>query len=80
VLFPPFSACAPRIETTAEASARLFDLADTPQAMLDLNESLIAKTIYPVGFYKTKAKTIREICKVLLEKYGEESRTIWMNC
>ncbi len=56
-------------ETTAEASARLFDLADTPQAMLDLNESLIAKTIYPVGFYKTKAKTIREICKVLLEKY-----------
>ncbi len=56
-------------ETTAEASARLFALADAPQAMLNLSEAQIAKAIYPVGFYKTKAKTIRETCKVLLEKY-----------
>lgn len=56
-------------ETTAAASGRLFALADTPEATLKLTSARIAKTIFPVGFYKTKAGTIREICKVLLEKY-----------
>jgi len=56
--------------TTAEASARLFALADTPAAMLRLPERTIAEAIYPVGFYRTKARAIRAICRQLLARYG----------
>ena len=56
--------------TTAQASQRLFALADSPQSMLKLTAKKIEKTIYPVGFYRTKAKVIREICAVLLRDYG----------
>lgn len=55
--------------TTAQASRRLFALADSPQAMLKLTTPKIAGLIYPVGFYRTKAKAIREICRVLMRDY-----------
>jgi len=57
-------------ETTAQAAKRLFQLADSPSAMLGLSEEIIARTIYPVGFYRTKAKNILGICHTLVEKYG----------
>ena len=57
-------------KVTAEASNRLFKLADNPQKMLGLSIKNIEKAIYPVGFYKTKAKRIKEICKALLDDYG----------
>ncbi|WP_456381579.1 endonuclease III domain-containing protein [Persephonella sp.] len=57
-------------EVTAEASERLFKLADNPYDMLRLSEDEIAKAIYPAGFYRNKAKTIREISRILVEKYG----------
>ncbi|MFN3661018.1 MAG: endonuclease III domain-containing protein, partial [Brevinematales bacterium] len=56
-------------ETTREATKRLFAKANTPEDMLILSEEEIAHLIYPVGFYKTKAKRIREISKILLERY-----------
>ncbi len=56
--------------TTAAASARLFALAGTPAAMLDLSEDAIAQAIYPAGFYRTKARTIRDICAALLADFG----------
>ena len=56
--------------TTAAASRRLFALARTPPAMLKLSEAAIAQAIYPVGFYKTKAATIRGICRRLIEEFG----------
>jgi endonuclease-3 len=57
-------------KVTAEASNRLFKLADNPEKMLGLSIKNIEKAIYPVGFYKTKAKRIKEICRVLLDDYG----------
>lgn len=57
-------------ETTAKASKQLFDLADTPQKMVTLKTKQIEKAIYPVGFYRVKARRIKEICKTLLEKYS----------
>jgi endonuclease-3 len=48
----------------------LFALADTPQAMLKLTTQKIAKLIYPVGFYKTKAKVIRDVCWVMMRDYS----------
>jgi len=55
--------------TTAGASHRLFALADTPQSTLKLTTQKIAKLIYPVGFYRTKAKVIRDICETLIRDY-----------
>ena len=56
--------------TTAQASRRLFALADTPAKMLTLPTKKIEKVIYPVGFYRTKARNIRDICRALVEKYS----------
>jgi endonuclease III len=55
--------------TTAKASHRLFAVADSPQAMAKLTAKKIAKLIYPVGFYKTKARQIIEICRTIIDRY-----------
>lgn len=57
-------------KTTREASARLFALAHQPATMLTLPIRKIERTIYPVGFYRTKAKSIHAICRRLLDVYG----------
>lgn len=57
-------------KTTDAASARLFRLARTPRAMIRLPRRLIERTIYPVGFYRTKAKNIVAMCRILEEKHG----------
>ncbi|HEU4500783.1 MAG TPA: endonuclease III, partial [Nitrospira sp.] len=57
-------------KTTSEASARLFALAYTPGRLLNLPRRTIERTIYPVGFYRTKAKAIHAICRRLLDEYG----------
>jgi len=56
--------------TTAEASQRLFKLADTPTLMLKLPLKQVERAIFPVGFYKTKAKQIFSICQSLLDNFG----------
>src|SRR5215469_3352511 len=56
-------------ETTAVASARLFARAATPAAMLALSARTLARLIYPVGFYRTKARVIRGICRDLIDKF-----------
>ena len=57
-------------QTTAEASQQLFQLADTPETMQTLSIKTIEKAIYPVGFYKDKAKQILAICQSLLRDFG----------
>ena len=56
-------------ETTLPASMRLFAKAKTPQEMLKLNVEEIEKLIYPVGFYRTKARTILGICRDLIDRF-----------
>ena len=56
--------------TTLPASERLFKRAHTPQKMLTLTPSQIEKLIYPVGFYKIKARTILGICRDLIDQFG----------
>ena len=59
-------------DVTAAASKRLFKLADSTEKMLKLSQQKIQKTIYPVGFYATKARTIRNIAEVLIDKYNSK--------
>jgi len=54
---------------TAEASARLFARARTPRAMAKLAEKEIERLIYPVSFYRNKAKHVRETCRLLVERF-----------
>ena len=56
--------------TTAGASYRLFELASTADEMRRLDVKKIERAIYPVGFYRTKAKNIKTICRDLIEKYN----------
>jgi endonuclease-3 len=55
--------------TTAAASSRLFARAHTPEAMLALSLKTLERLIYPVGFYRTKARVIRGISRDLIEKF-----------
>jgi endonuclease-3 len=55
---------------TAVATRRLFARARTPRGMLRLAEPEIAALIRPAGFYQTKARTIRAICRQLIERHG----------
>lgn len=57
-------------EVTRPASYRLFRLADSPKKMAGLSLKKIGKAIYPAGFYLTKAKRIKEISKIILDKYN----------
>ena len=57
-------------ETTAEASARLFQEASTPRAVLELGEKRVRELIYPVGFYRVKAENIIGICEKLIEEHN----------
>jgi len=53
-------------KTTIEACEKLFKVADTPQKMLWLSATRIQKLIYPVGFYRNKAKVILGISKTII--------------
>jgi endonuclease-3 len=55
--------------TTGPAAGRLFAVADTPSAMLRLSPRAIERLIYPVGFYRTKARVILGLCRDLLERF-----------
>ncbi len=57
-------------DVTAAASRRLFALATTPEEMHALTPGQIIEAIYPVGFHKTKARNILNICRDLLERYA----------
>lgn len=59
-------------EVTEEASIRLLRTYDTPQKLIDLPEETIQELIYPVGFYKTKAKRIKELSQTLIKSYNGE--------
>lgn len=56
--------------TTAAASERLFKKAPTPRRMAALTVQDIAKLIYPVSFYRTKAKHVKQTCQLLLERFA----------
>jgi endonuclease III len=56
--------------TTHAASTRLFRRARTPRAMAALPVSEIERLIYPVGFYKTKARHVQACCEMLVSRFG----------
>ena len=57
-------------ETTAKAAARLFAKAPDLGALAKLGEEAIAKRIYPVGFYRTKARHLAQLPGALAARFG----------
>lgn len=55
--------------TTYPATMKMLQLAKNPQEMMNVDEEELAETIYPVGFYKNKAKQIIALSKKLVEEY-----------
>ena len=59
-------------ETTTAASLRLFERAKKTQELRKLTEKEIEKLIFPVGFYRTKAKHLKQLPAVLEKEFGGE--------
>ncbi|MBW2995583.1 endonuclease III [Candidatus Woesearchaeota archaeon] len=57
-------------EVTYPRARALFKKADTPRKMLKLSVKEIEKLIYPVGFYRVKARRIKEVSRYLIEKHN----------
>lgn len=57
-------------DTVAEVTPHLFAMADTPQAMLRLPPEQIEETIFPVGFYRNKTRSILQVCRILVEEHS----------
>ena len=55
-----------------KATAKLFEVADTPQKMLDLGEEGLIPYIASIGLYRTKAKNVIAAAKILIEQHGGE--------
>jgi endonuclease-3 len=54
------------------ATAKLFGVADTPEAMLALGEEGLKQHIRSIGLFNSKAKNILETCRLLIERHGGE--------
>ena len=59
-------------EVTLEASKRLFAIAPNIKILSELDTKMLEKTIYPVGFYKTKAKHLHLLAEKLLKEFNED--------
>jgi endonuclease-3 len=57
-------------DVTLVASKKLFLKARNVRQLAKLDEKDIASFIYPVGFYKTKAKHLKKLAEILIDKYG----------
>ncbi len=55
-----------------KATAALFQIADTPQKMLDLGEDRLIDHIKTIGLYRNKARNVMKLSRILVDAYGGE--------
>ena len=53
-----------------KATGPLFDAADTPEAMVALGEDRLREAIRTIGLYRTKAKNVIALSRLLIERHG----------
>jgi len=56
--------------TTLAASTRLFRVARTPRTMATLTVKRLERLIYPVSFYRHKARHVKATCRLLVDRFG----------
>jgi endonuclease-3 len=57
-------------QTTLAASTRLFAVARTPRTMAKLTVKQLERLIYPVSFYRHKARHVKATCQILVDRFG----------
>jgi endonuclease-3 len=55
-----------------KATAKLFPVANTPQAIFDLGEDGLKDYVKTIGLFNSKAKNIIQLCRLLLDQHGGE--------
>jgi endonuclease-3 len=55
-----------------KATAKLFQIADTPEKMLALGEEGVIEHIKTIGLFRNKAKNVIKLSRILVEEYGGE--------
>jgi endonuclease-3 len=55
-----------------KATRKLFPIANTPQALLDLGLERVERAIQTIGLYRTKARNLLQTCRILIEHHGGE--------
>src|SRR3954454_18666331 len=55
-----------------KATRKLFPVANTPRAILDLGLEKLESYIKTIGLYRTKARNLLETCRILVEQFGGE--------
>ncbi len=61
-----------RDENTEFVSAKLFKVADTPEKIADLSISKLEQIIFSSGHYHKKAKTLKHVSKIIIDKYDKK--------
>ena len=56
-------------ERVNKTTPKLFEEYSTPEDILNMDLKRLETIIYPCGFYKNKAKNIKEMAKIIIEKY-----------
>jgi len=59
-------------ENTEKVANSLFKIADTPKKILKIPEKKLEKILYSTGFYKKKTKTIKNVSRIIAEKYNNK--------
>jgi endonuclease-3 len=57
-------------DVTMEASKRLFARVKSVRTLASMREQEIADCIYPAGFYRSKAKTLRALARMIIDDFG----------
>ena len=57
-------------EITEKVTNNLFSVIGSPEDLIKIEEKELEKILYSIGFYKVKAKRLREISKILIDKYN----------
>jgi endonuclease-3 len=57
-------------ELSEKISRKIFEKVKDPKDLLKFGENELAKEIYPVGFYRIKARNLLKLAKIIIEKYN----------
>jgi len=57
-------------ETTEKVMETLIPRAATPRALLAIPDGELERMIYPVGFYRNKARVLKEVARTIIDRYG----------
>jgi len=59
-------------ETTSKVLQKLFAHINTPRDLANLSVPQIQNLIYPIGFYHTKARHLKDLANILIERYNSK--------